>query len=55
MLGDLDSLRFIFNMKEKVTTDRFLGFDERAIDDRVPLFFDTIIGERFPIQVGVYS
>ena len=55
MLGDLDGLFFVFNMKEKIATDRFLGFDERAIDDRVPLFFDTIIGERFPIQVGVYS
>ena len=43
LLGDLDGLLFVFNMKEKVATDRFLGFDEGAIDDRVPLFPDTIL------------
>jgi hypothetical protein len=33
MLGDLDSLLFIFDMKEKIAADGFFGFDEWAIDD----------------------
>jgi hypothetical protein len=37
MPGDFDGLFFTSNMKQKIATDCFLGFNEWAIDDRMPL------------------
>jgi hypothetical protein len=49
MPGDFDGLFFTVNMKEKIATDCFLGFDEGTIDDCVSLFSRddfALVGER---------